>query len=77
MNFVFLSPHFPPNYYLFCRRLKEAGFTAASHRGTGFGELVPVREALTWYYKAGNLHNYEELRAACEFFTERFGKMTG
>ena len=76
MNFVFLSPHFPPNYYLFCRRLKEAGFTVLAIGEPGFGELVPeLREALTWYYKVDNLHNYEELKAACAFFTERFGKI--
>lgn len=76
MNFVFLSPHFPPNYYLFCRRLKEAGFTVLAIGEPEFGELVPeLREALTWYYKVGNLHNYEELKAACAFFTERFGKI--
>ena len=25
MNFVYLSPHFPPNYYRFCVRLREEG----------------------------------------------------
>lgn len=76
MNFVFLSPHFPPNYYLFCRRLKEAGFTVLAIGEPEFGELVPeLREALTWYYKVDNLHNYEELKAACAFFTKRFGKI--
>lgn len=74
MNFVFLSPHFPPNYYQFCLRLKEAGFTVLAIGEPEFGELRPeLREALTWYYKVGNLHNYDELRAACAFFTERFG----
>ncbi len=74
MNFVFLSPHFPPNYYLFCRRLKEAGFTVLAIGEPEFSELRPeLREALTWYYKVDNLHNYDELKAACDFFTGRFG----
>ena len=76
MNFVFLSPHFPTNYYLFCRRLKEAGFTVLAIGEPAFGDLSPeLREALTWYYKVDNLHNYGELKAACEFFTEKFGKI--
>ena len=25
MNFVFLSPHFPPNYYQFCTHLNNLG----------------------------------------------------
>ncbi len=74
MNFVFLSPHFPPNYYLFCRRLKEAGFTVLAIGEPEFDELSPeLREALDWYYKVENLHNYSELTAACDFFTARFG----
>ncbi|HNW44685.1 MAG TPA: ATP-grasp domain-containing protein [Elusimicrobiales bacterium] len=74
MNFVFLSPHFPPNYYLFCQRLREAGFTVLAIGEPEFGELRPeLRAALTWYYKVDDLHNYDELRAACGFFTERFG----
>ncbi|MDD5209084.1 MAG: ATP-grasp domain-containing protein [Elusimicrobiales bacterium] len=76
MNFVFLSPHFPPNYYLFCRRLKEAGFTVLAIGEPELGELSPeLQQALTWYYKVDNLHNYGELKAACEFFTARFGKI--
>jgi len=35
-----------------------------------FSELRPeLREALTWYYKVDNLHNYDELKAACDFFS--------
>lgn len=76
MNFVFLSPHFPPNYYLFCRRLKEAGFTVLAIGEPEFGELLPeLRESLTWYYRVDNLHNYGELKAACDFFTERYGQI--
>ncbi|MCX5791205.1 MAG: ATP-grasp domain-containing protein [Elusimicrobia bacterium] len=74
MNFVFLSPHFPPNYYLFCRRLKAAGFTVLAIGEPDLGELRPeLREALDWYYKVDDLHNYAALKAACGFFTERFG----
>jgi len=74
MNFVFLSPHFPPNYYIFCKRLKEAGFNVLAIGEPEFGELQPeLHDSLTWYYKVGNLHNYEELAAACEFFIGRFG----
>jgi biotin carboxylase len=76
MNFVFLSPHFPPNYYLFCQRLKEAGFTVLAIGEPELGELRPeLRAALNWYYKVDNLHNYAELQAACNFFTEHFGQI--
>lgn len=76
MNFVFLSPHFPPNYYLFCERLKQTGFTVLAIGEPDFGELRPeLRNSLAWYYKVSNLHNYPELKAACDFFTDRFGPL--
>ncbi|MCX5785207.1 MAG: ATP-grasp domain-containing protein [Elusimicrobia bacterium] len=74
MNFVFLSPAFPPNYYFFCRSLKAAGLTVLGIGESEFGELRPeLRQALAWYYKVGDMHNYGELAGACRFFTERFG----
>ncbi|HAH31061.1 MAG TPA: carboxylate--amine ligase [Elusimicrobia bacterium] len=74
MNFVFLSPAFPPNYYLFCRSLKAAGLTVLGIGESDFCELRPeLRQALKWYYKVDNMHNYEELAGACRFFTEQFG----
>ena len=32
MNFVFLSPHFPPNFYRFAARLKQHGVTVLGWR---------------------------------------------
>ncbi len=74
MNFVFLSPHFPPNYRYFCRALRAAGFNVLGIGDADFGALRPeLASALTWYYRVGNMHNYDELRGACRFFTDRFG----
>lgn len=74
MNFLFLSPHFPPNYYLFCRGLKAAGFNVLGVGDTDFGSLAPeLARELTWYYRVENMHNYGELAQAARFFTEKFG----
>ncbi|PIU19679.1 MAG: carboxylate--amine ligase [Elusimicrobia bacterium CG08_land_8_20_14_0_20_59_10] len=74
MNFVFLSPHFPPNYKNFCRSLKAAGFNALGIGEADFAGLEPeLARALAWYYKVDDMHNYGELREACRFFTEKFG----
>ena len=76
MNFVFLSPAFPPDYYLFCKSLKQAGFAVLGIGETDFGQLRPeLRETLAWYYKADNMRNYAELSGACRFFTGRFGQI--
>jgi len=76
MNVVFLSPHFPPQYFRFCLNLKAAG---ANVLGIGeepydhlFGE---VRTALTEYYRVDDMHNYDSLLRACGFFTHRYGKI--
>ncbi|MDO8805736.1 MAG: ATP-grasp domain-containing protein [Elusimicrobiota bacterium] len=74
MNFVFLSPHFPPNYTYFCRRLKDAGVKVLGIGDAEFGDLAPeLAQSLAWYYKVGDMHNYVELQQACRFFTELFG----
>ncbi|HBA60792.1 MAG TPA: carboxylate--amine ligase [Elusimicrobia bacterium] len=78
MNFVFLSPHFPPNYKNFCRSLKAAGFNALGIGDAEFGDLDPeLARSLAWYYKVSDMHNYEELREACRFFIEKFGAIDG
>lgn len=74
MNFVFLSPAFPPNYYLFCANLKKEGVNALGIGETPFGDLRPeLRESLAWYYQVGNMRDHGQLREALRFFVLRFG----
>ena len=76
MNFVFLSPAFPPNYYLFCAALKKEGVSVLGIGDSPFGELRPeLRDALAWYYQAGDMRDPASLSAAMRFFTGRFGKI--
>jgi hypothetical protein len=76
MNVVFLSPHFPPNWFNFCVRLREAGATVLGLADAPYEELRPeLREALTEYYRVSDLHNYGELVRALGYFTHRYGKI--
>ena len=76
MNFVFLSPAFPPNYYRFCSALKKEGVTALGIGDSQFSELRPeLRDSLAWYYRVGDMRDPGQLRDALRFFTERFGKI--
>lgn len=76
MNFVFLSPHFPPNYYLFCTHLNDLGANVLGLADESFDRLRPeLRNALREYYRVNNMHIYEELLRACGYFTHRFGKI--
>ena len=55
MNFVFISPAFPKNYYNFCDRLKKNGVTVLGIGDTPYNELDSrVKNSLTEYYKVCN-----------------------
>lgn len=76
MNCVFLSPHFPPQYHLFCRHLKEAGATALGIGDASYETLSPeIRSSLTEYYRVNRMDDYDELLRACGYFTHAYGKI--
>jgi len=76
MNVIFLSPHFPSQYYRFCLNLKAAGANALGVGDEPYDNLAPeVRSALTEYYRVEDMHDYDALVRACGFFTHRYGKI--
>ncbi len=76
MNYVYISPHFPPNFYNFCVRLKEAGANVLGLADEYYDNLKPeLKWALKEYYRIENMHSYEQLISACGYFTHRYGKI--
>src|SRR5215216_695701 len=76
MNFVFLSPHFPPNYYRFSVALKYHGVNVLGLADENYDSLRPeLKSALTEYYRVGDMRNYNELIKALGYFTYHFGKL--
>src|SRR3990170_1540060 len=76
MNFIYLSPHFPPNYYLFCVHLRRLGANVLGLADPPHDSLRPeLREALCDYYRVDDLHNYDQLLRGCGYFTQRHGKL--
>lgn len=76
MNFVFLSPHFPPNYYRFAVALKNHGVTVLGLADENYDSLRPeLKSSLTEYFRVNNMHNYDELVRALGYFTHRYGKL--
>src|SRR6266567_4461706 len=76
VNVVFLSPHFPPNWWHFCRGLRQAGATVLGLGDAPYEWLSPeLRETLTEYFKVDDMHNYDELLRAVGHFTHRHGKI--
>lgn len=76
MNFVFLSPHFPPNYRHFVVGLRRAGATVL-----GIGEELyeslgsELQSALHQYYQVDNMEDYDQVLRAVGHFTHRWGKI--
>jgi len=76
MNYVYLSPQFPPNYHLFCVHLRRLGVSVLGLADDPQDWLRPeVREGLTEYYRVKDMHSYDQLLRACGHFTHRYGKL--
>lgn len=76
MNFVFLSPHYPPNYVNFSLQLKRMGANVLGLADETYDRLPHnLHWALTEYYRVDSLSNYDQLLRALGYFTHRYGKI--
>src|SRR5262245_37007047 len=76
MNIVFLSPHFPPNMWLYCQRLAAQGATVLGIADAPYDALRPeLKDSLDDYYVVHDLHDYDQLIRALGYFTHRHGKI--
>lgn len=76
MNFIFLSPNFPEQYFNFCAGLKANGVTTLGIGDCPYDQLVPqLKDALNEYYKVGNLENYDEVYRAVAYFAFKYGRI--
>ena len=50
-NFIFISPNFPTNYWLFCRELKKNGMNVLGIGDQPYDELTEdLKASLNEYY---------------------------
>ena len=76
MNFVFLSPHFPPNYYRFAVALKNHGVTVLGLADEPYESLrAELKSSMAEYFRVNSMHNYDDLLRALGYFTHRYGKL--
>ncbi len=76
MNYVYLSPQFPTNYYPFVIKLHEAEVNVLAIGDSPYDQLSePLKQHLTEYYRVSDMHNYDELVRAMGYFTHRYGKL--
>ena len=75
-NFIFISPNFPTNYWMFCRELKKNGLNVLGIGDQPYDELdYNVKENLNEYYKVSTLENYEEVYRAVAFMIFKYGRI--
>lgn len=76
MNFIFLSPNYPDNYWNFCDRLKKNGVNVLGVGDAPYENLPQdLRDSLTEYYRIDSLHDYDRLYRAVAFFSYKYGKI--
>jgi hypothetical protein len=78
VNYVYLSPHFPPNYHRFCLGLRRAGANVLGLADAPHDALRPeLRAALGEYYRVDDMEDYDQLLRALGHFTHRHGRIGG
>lgn len=75
-NFVFISPNFPTNYWMFCRELKNNGMNVLGIGDQPYAELSDeLKGSLNEYFKVSSLENYDEVYRAVAFLIYKHGKI--
>ena len=75
-NFVFISPNFPTNYWMFCKELKNNGLNVLGIGDQPYDDLSDeLKGSLNEYYKVGSLENYDEVYRAVAFFIHKYGRI--
>ncbi len=73
-NFIFISPNFPTNYWLFCRELKADGMNVLGIGDEPYDQLSQgLKDSLTEYYKVDSLENYDAVYRAVAFLIFKHG----
>ena len=76
MNVVFISPHFPLNFWHFVAALREAGATPLAIADEPWERLRPeLQGAVAEYYRVPDMHRYDDMVRAMGFLTYRHGKI--
>ena len=73
MNFIFISPNFPRNYYLWAESLKKHGVNVLGIGDSPYWDLEGrLKDSLTEYYYA-NLSDIAELERAVAYYKDKYG----
>ena len=76
MNFIFISPHFPRNQWLFCDRLQRNGVNVLGIGDCPYDALNEnVKKSLTEYYYVESMQDYDQMFRAVAFLSFKHGKI--
>src|SRR5574344_214961 len=76
MNFIFISPNFPPRYFTWVEALKDHGVTVLGIGESPDYDLHPrLKAALSEYAFVDDLGNYTKMLAACKAYEKKYGKI--
>lgn len=76
LNFIVVSPHFPPNFEPFTLRLHETGFRTLGIGDCPYDQLSPsLKTALTEYYRVDDMEDYNQMYKAVAYFAFKYGKI--
>lgn len=76
MNYIFISPQFPPNFKYFVQRLKAAGVTVLGIGSDAAEQLDPeLLSALETYVHVNNMEHYDEVYRSVAYLAHRYGKI--
>ena len=76
MNFVYVSPHFPANMWLYCQALTRNGVDVLGIGDAALEDLPQeLRDNLRDYYRVTSLEDQGEMVRALGYFTWRWGRL--
>lgn len=76
MNFVYVSPTFPKNFYQFCECLKSKGVTVLAIGDTPYDQIsYELKNAVDDYYQVYSMEDYNEMVKAMGYFIFHYGKI--
>lgn len=75
-NFIFISPNYPENYWMFVRGLKRHGARVLCIVDTAYENLHPeLRADMAECYKVSSFNSYDEMYKAVAYFAFKYGKI--
>ena len=76
MNFIFISPNFPPRYFKWAEALKDHGVRVLGIGDSPDYDLHPrLKAALTEYQFVDDMGNYAKMLALCQAYEAKYGKI--